>query len=132
MGLDEVVSLAGDGRAGPFEFRFEYQGVVFQVVAGPADQGTNMKFRAILGDLPYTAEDPAARKNAAMILYAASKVLGGRVRLSERQHVMLVDEIWVAEPMTPVLLLSQAAKLLVQAKPYLELLAFYVRPPLAA
>jgi len=131
MGLDEVVLLADKDRKVPFEFSFEYQGVVFQVVASPKDQGTSIRFRAILGNLPYTSEHPVARRHATMIIYAASKVLGGRVRLSSRQHIALIDDIWVSEPMTPVLLLSQAAKLLVGAKPYLELLAVYVRPPMA-
>ena len=132
MGLDQVASLGGKDADGPLEFSFEYQGYIFAVQADASEQRTNIKFRANLGSLPYTAEDPVARSSAYAVLRAASQVLGGKVRLTPRQRVILLDDITVDEPFTPVVLLSLSTRVLVQAKPYLELLATFISPPVPA
>lgn len=132
LGLDQVASLAGKDADGPLEFTFEYQGYVFAVQADASQQRTNMKFRANLGSLPYTAEDPVARSSAYAVLKSASQVLGGKVRLTPRQRVILSDDITIDAPLTPVVLLSLSTRVLVQAKPYLELLARYISPPVRA
>jgi hypothetical protein len=129
LGLDQTTNLAGKGSDDGLRFTFEYSGFLFAVHATANQQGTNMQFRAHLGHLPYTAEDPHARSHAMHVLRSASRALGGRVGLSTKQHIMLQDTIIIDEPFTPVLLMSRTAKLLVLAKPYLELLSQFVQPP---
>ncbi len=132
LGLEQVPAFRGaESGDAALEFTFEYQGFLFAVRADASDQKTNMTFRANLGSLPYTAEDPAARSNAIAVLTSATRDLGGRVHLTPRQRVILSDEITVNEPLTPIVLMSRAARLLLRAKPYLELLSAYIRPPIA-
>ena len=112
------------------DFGFEYRGIPFVVRAEAEGPGTTMEIRASLGDLPYTAEDPERRMTALAILEAASGHLGGRIRLSRRHRVELVERFRFDEPLTPALLLTRTAELVLQAKPYLELLSLVVPPPL--
>ena len=132
LGLDQTASLAGKGSDDGVRFTFEYGGFVFGVRATASQQTTNMQFHANLGNLPYTAEDSHARAHAMLVVRAASRALGGRVQLTKEQRIMLHDTIIIDQPFTPVLLMSRAAKLLVMAKPYLELLTQFVHPPLEA
>jgi len=129
LGLDHMAGLRGAAEPQTMNFTFEYQGFVFAVRADAKEQRTNMTFNANLGSLPFTAEDPVARANAMTVLSAASRALGGRVKMTRRQRIVLTEDIVIDEPLTPILLMSRAARLLLRAKPYLELLSDYIRPP---
>lgn len=135
-GGDAAVSLSSDlsqKRADrKLDFGFEYRGIPFVVRAEAKSQSTHLEIRASLGTLPYTAENPERRATALAILNAASTGLGGRVRLSREQRVILVEKFQFDEPLTPAILLTRAAELVLMAKPYLELLALVVPPPLAS
>jgi hypothetical protein len=132
IGLDRASSLAGKGHGDGLRFTFEYEGFLFAVHASAGSQNTEMRFHANLGSIPYTAEDPYARTQALAVLRSASRALGGRLQLTPRQRILLLEDIIIDEPFTPVLLMSSAATLLILAKPYLELLAGYVHPPVEA
>ncbi len=132
IGLDKASTLAGKGHDDGLRFSFEYGGFLFAVHAVAGQQSTKMRFHANLGSLPYTAENPHDRAHAMAVLRSASKALGGRVQLTPRQRILLQENITISEPFTPVLLMSRAAKLLVMAKPYLELLSDFVHPPIEA
>ena len=129
LGLDHVAAIRRGETKEVVEFTFEYLGFIFAVRADTSQQQTRMSFRANLGSMPYTAEDPEARANALMVLRTASRVLGGRVRLTPRQRLILSDELRFDEPLTPISMMSRSARLLLRVKPYLELLTSYVRPP---
>ncbi len=130
IGLDTAAEIAGKGRQ--FEFTFEYLGFLFAVKASAEEQRTNMFLRAHLGNVPYTAEGPIKRSNAMEVLSAATVHLGGRVKVTSHQRIILIEDYVFDEPLTPVLLLTKAATLLVQAKPFLELLSEVVHPPVQA
>jgi len=132
IGLDRATSLAGKSEGDGLRFTFEYEGFLFAVQASAGSQNTQMRFHANLGSLPYTAENSYARTQALAVLRSASRALGGRLQLTPRQRILLLEDITIDEPFTPVLLMSRAAKLLVMAKPYLELLSGYVHPPVEA
>lgn len=132
LGLDRIPGLRGADTGGQLEFTFDFQGYVFAVRADARQQQTHMSFRANLGSLPYTAENLQARASAMTILRAASRALGGRVRMTPRQRIILSEEMRFSEPLTPILLMSRSARLLLQAKPYLDLLSQYVSPPVDA
>ena len=89
-----------------------------------------MEIRASLGHLPYTAEDSERRLTALAIVRAASEGLGGRVYLDGNQRIILADSIHLDEPLSPRVLLTRTVSLLLDAKPYLELIALVVPPPL--
>lgn len=129
LGLDKVTELAGKGTK--FEITFEYLGFLFAVKASTHQQQTNMRIHAHLGNIPYTVEGGDRRTNAMKALESAAGFLGGRITITSQQRIMLLEDYVIDEPLTPVLMISKATILLVRAKPYLELLASVVRPPLA-
>lgn len=133
-GLDGL-DLDGSGRlgerlrAGPVNFSFQYKGFLFAGRTETAQEGTRLRLHAHLGNLPYSAESGYARANAAAIVAAASRKLGGRVVVSPSQRIFLIDEREFDQPLTPVLLVTTTTRLVLEAKPYLELLAVVVKPP---
>lgn len=128
IGLDMAAEIAGKGRQ--FEFTFEYLGFLFAVKASAVEQRTNMRLRAHLGNVPYTVEGASKRSNAMEVLDATTVHLGGRVKVTSQQRVILMEDYIFDEPLTPVMLLTKAATLLVKAKPFLELLSEVVHPPI--
>jgi len=112
------------------EFGFQYRNIPFVVHATGRGQGADMEIRASLGHLPYTAEDSERRLTALAIVRAASEGLGGRVYLDGNQRIILADSIHLDEPLSPRVLLTRTVSLLLDAKPYLELIALVVPPPL--
>ena len=123
-GLTGVKSLTGANDDDGLNFSFEYGGFLFAVRASAKQQNTLIRLHANLGNMPYTAENATARHHAMAVLRSASQALGGRVSLTPEQQILLREEISIDEPLTPVLL--------VMAKPYLELLTRFVRPPVLA
>jgi hypothetical protein len=128
-GLAGLKSLTGAGGDEGVNFSFEYGGFLFAVRAFAEQQNTQIRLHANLGNLSYTAENAIARSHAMTVLKSASRALGGRVPLTPQQRIMLREDISIDEPLTPVMLMSRTAELLVVAKPYLELLTQYVEPP---
>ena len=129
LGLDQTASLTGKSSDDGLRFSFEYSGFLFAVRAAAGQQNTSIRFHANLGNMPYTAENPYARRHAMAVLRSAGRALGGRVVLTPEQRILLHESLVIDEPFTPVMLMSRTAKLLVMAKPYLELLSRFVTPP---
>ena len=129
LGLNRAGELAGKSDSGEINFTFEYLGFLFAVRAAAAEQRTNIRFHANLGHMPYTGESAERRRRAMKILPIAAAALGGRVQMTPEQRILLTEEIWLDEPLTPTALISCTAKLLLLAKPYLELLDQVVSPP---
>lgn len=127
-GARETV-LTDKKQGGPLQFGFSYRGIPFVVRALANDLGTDVSIVASLGTLPYSAEDPERRATALTIIQAAARDLGGRIRLSDKQRIELVEAEHLDVPLTPSVLLTRTARLVLGAKPYLELLALVVRPP---
>lgn len=120
--------LAHRSGAGHLDFRFEYLGYPFAVRATSGPDGSTVQIRAILGTLPYTAESRVRRVSALRVLAAVGQSLGQRIRLGANQRIMLIDRRRVREPLTPVNLMTLMATMLLEAKPYLALLAEYAGP----
>ena len=129
IGLGKAAELAG--MSDHFDFTFQYLGFLFAVKATTIDGRRLVKFHANLGKLPFTSENRNGRVNALRIVDTAGNALGGKVEITPNQRIMLAEDIWLDEPMTPVLLVSIAARLLIRAKPYLEMLAGAVNQPIA-
>ncbi len=54
------------------------------------------------------------------------------MQTTREQRILLFEERRFAEPLTPVDQMSSTVRLLVEAQPFLELLAQVVEPPVAA
>ena len=133
LGLRSV-SVDGSGRlkrmseTGILGFTFEYLGFTFAVRAETSDTSGRLRVHADLGHLPYTAEAPFERANVWAIVSAAARALGGRLQLARTQQILLIEDFYFDEPLTPILLLASTTRLLLEVKPYLELLAVFVKP----
>ncbi len=128
IGLGNFADLAGQSRT--FDFSFEYLDFLFAVKASAENRKTKMRFHANLGHIPFTSESAISRSQVVKIVNFAGSMLGGQVKISAEQRIMLVDEFWFEEPLTPNLLLSKTVTLLITAKPCLTMLAEYINKPL--
>lgn len=123
--------LAHRGGSGAIDFQFTYLGFPFAVRAEAGARGATVNIRAILGYLPYTSESRRGRHGAMEILHASSQALGQRVRLADKQRLILSDKRTTNDALTPVNLMTLMVRMLLEAKPYLQLLSEYLTPPAA-
>lgn len=127
LGPDGHVERPGNDRR--FDFTFEYRGFLFAVRSEPAEGGVSVRVHANLGDLPYTSESSENRANALAIVKAAVDAMGGRIMLTPKQSILLLEHFKVEGPFEFRTVLAKTVALLTQAKPYLELLSVVVHPP---
>lgn len=92
--------------------------------------GGALKLVGDLGPLPFTAESPAARTGLGFIVVHANDLLGSTFRFTN-SRILLSTVVDVARPVTATNVISAVASVLIPAAPYLDLIAVYVRPPLA-
>lgn len=104
----------------PVSFRFRYYGVPFDATMPVGDDG-RLHLTATLGVIPFSLENSFGRKAARAIIRRAH-MPNGRLRVDEQSCVHLEMTGNPAKPRTPVNVLSTVAALLMEAKPYLELL----------
>lgn len=120
--------LAHRGGAGTIDFQFTYLGYPFAVRAEAGAQGSTVNIRAVLGYLPYTAESRRGRLGAMSILQASAQAMGQRVRLGDKQRLIMSDKRVTKDTLTPVNLMTLMVGMLLEAKPYLMLLSEYLTP----
>ncbi len=128
LGLIKAQELAGKGNA--FEFTFQYMDFLFAVKAQGEGDRTKMQIHANLGYVPYTVEGITRRVTAMDILGAATEHMGGRVKISPQQRIMLYEDFDFDEPLTPVLILTKVTMLMLRAKPFLTLMSRVIDPPM--
>ncbi len=127
VGLGRLSEVLGKAADGDLEFDFDFKGVTISVRARSTNQKTNMNFAVDLGNMPYTAEDAVARNSAVAILSSASRQLGGKIQVTGEQRIVYTNNLYFNEPFSPVMLVSGATLFKVRVKPYVELLAGFVR-----
>lgn len=135
-GLTDIKKLSasdsgdGDAQEQLLDFTFEYRGFLFAAKVQTGEDGCDtLHFHANLGRVPYSAESPYFRMNAMAIVAAASKCLSGRIKITDQQRILLYYQDSIAGRLTPVSLMAEVVRVLVQAKPFLELLSICVELP---
>ncbi len=133
--LREIVEHKGvfahRGGSGTIDFQFTYLGFPFAVRAEAGTRGSTVNIRAVLGYLPYTSESYQGRFGAMEVIRASSQAMGQRVRLGEKQRLIMSDTRFTRDTLTPVNLMAVMVDMLLQAKPYLSILSDYVIPAAA-
>ncbi|MGB0669902.1 MAG: hypothetical protein ACPGNT_00260 [Rhodospirillales bacterium] len=119
------------GADAPINFNFSYLGFLFAVRAEKGEDGkaSELRFHAYLGNLPYTAEKGANRVNAMAIIRAAVRSRGGRFRFTQQQKILMMATLEIKEDLTPEVLVGTITRLILEVKPYLEMLAMVVNQP---
>jgi len=124
--LDENGLLQHREDDEPVRFSFTYAGASFTVDV-PSEYGSPIVVRAMLGVVPYTAENSQRRWMARAILRRARLDQG---RLVQDNHSRVHLEMWEEppQPRTPVNVLATVVALLLSVRPYLRLLEAALRP----
>ncbi len=116
---------------GTIQFDFAYRDVRFAVRYREADGIGTLILAGDLGPLPFTAESPAARAGIGHVVVHANDALGPTFCFRNNRIEMHVEGVPVAHPVTATNIIAAIAAVLVPATPYLDLIAVYIRPPLA-
>jgi hypothetical protein len=104
----------------PLHFRFTACGVDFE--ADLASKTAPLRLRANLGKLPYSAESPDARRLARTVIASTDRLRRGHILLTPEQDIVLEGELNPPSPRTPVAVIATAVSLILDFKPYLDLL----------
>lgn len=115
---------------GVMKFDFVFRFIRFAARYEETTEGGHVKLVGDVGPLPFTAEAPAARAGLAQIVLEASDVLGPSFRFTQGR-IVLGRDFAIERPVTASKLIGTVATFLVPAIPYLDLIALYIRPPLA-
>jgi phage tail sheath protein FI len=121
-----LVVAPGAGRdAGrvelPAHFRFACFDANFEAAVEDGDEGPVLTMRGAICNLPYSAEDPAARRRLQSLLRATAKTLPRRVVLSSRQRIEFRGEVLLEMPVAPAQVLQQASIMLLRWRPLFNL-----------
>ncbi|MBK1698426.1 hypothetical protein [Rhodovibrio salinarum] len=104
----------------PVAFEFSYRGVPFQAQL-PGDLDAPLTIKAVVGVLPYSAETIAGRKATQDILKLAQPA-SGSFSLETDGRIRITFTAQVPRPRTPVTVVATVGVLLVELRPYLDLL----------
>ena len=119
VGEDGHIAHNTDDR--PLSFRFSACGIDFE--ADLASKAAPLRLRANLGKLPYSAESPDGRRLARLVMASTDRLCRGHILLSPDQDMLLEGELNPPSPRTPVNVIAAAVTLILEFKPYLDLLA---------
>ena len=128
----DVESVLGEADAPPLSlsdgaiaFDFGFRFIRFAGKVEEADGAAHLKLVGDLGPMPFSAESQAAR------VAAGNEVLGDGCFRLVQGRILLGGDLTLALPVSAVGLVSAVSRFLVPAISYLELIALYIRPPLA-
>ncbi len=117
-------------KDGLVQFDFNFRSVRIAGRYEEADGGAHLKIVGDVGPMPFSAESPAARAGLARIVEAATSRSGPLFRIA-RGRILLGAEQTILPPVTATALVATITRILLPAVPYLDLIALYIRPPLA-
>jgi len=117
-----------DPRQRPFAFDFAYHGVAFAARMRLEDDRPFLQLRGECGPLPYSVESIALRRDAFAVLLATRSLPHGRLALCVDRRIHAVGDIPLRTPLTPTNVIAAAAQLLLEIKPYIELLRDLLQP----
>ena len=111
--------LRTDGE--PLAFGFSYRGADFiaRILSGPEPQ---VNLSAELGKLPFSAAVGDRRRLARQVVEATARLPHGQIWLSSDHDMHLRAELPAPAPLTPVGVMAALAAMLLEFKPYLDLL----------
>ena len=119
--LDDEGRLRPRADGSPIVFGFSYRGVDFiaEVAAGATPK---VCLSAELGKLPYRATPGGCRERTKRVAEATAALPRGRISISPDQDMPLTAETAPPAPLTPASLMSALVALLLDFRPYIDLL----------
>src|SRR4051812_25466429 len=111
----------------PISFGFTFAGMSFEAQAGKVDDPC-LAIRGRVGTLPYSAEGMQRRSDVRSIIEACKADPACRLSIDAQQQIWVDAEIELERPLTPTSLIASTAAAIVRAKPWLDMLRFYLAP----
>jgi hypothetical protein len=115
-------TLALKNGKGHVEFSFGAYGLYFSCNTRLIESGPILQIAAEIGSDPYTAEGSNLRDSAHAVIRASQDAPACRLMVSRQKRIYCVGRARVAEPWTPAALLTAAAGLILEVRPYLMVL----------
>lgn len=104
------------------EFAFKACGLSFSAMARLSDSGPVLQIAANVGGDPYSAEGADMRKAVHAIIRSSHSSPSCRLMVSRQKRIYCVGKARLGESWTPTALLTAAAELVLEARPYLMVL----------
>lgn len=126
------LELTADGptvqAVAPIAFGFTYAGIIFEARAAMVEE-PRLLIRGRVGPMPYSAEGMQRRIDLQSIVSASRDRAECQLTIDGQQQIWLDSEIEIDPPMTPTSLIASAAAAIGRAKPWLDMLRFYLVGP---
>lgn len=107
----------------PVEFRFAYGGTAFAARTQSADDRPILHLSGEVGPVPYSAESIPVRRAAHALLRASWSLPHSRLIARPDARIQAVGRMPLPAPLTPGALITAATAMVLDLKPYIELLA---------
>lgn len=104
----------------PMVFQFVYEGIHFDAELS-ADREGPLTLTANLGVLPYSAETPCGRQ-AILTLLREGAPAYGKLELDRDGRVRITLSAATQRPRTPVFIMATITALLIDARPYIQVM----------
>jgi hypothetical protein len=118
---DGSVSVGHAGR--PVEFSFGYQGLRFSANTRRIDSGTILQVAADVAPDPYSVEGATLRRSVHAIIDASQFLSNCRLIITKQKRICCIGKAQILQPSAPTDLLSGAVEIILEVKPYLDMLA---------
>lgn len=112
-------------------FDFVFRFVRFRMICEHGEDSATLRLTGDVGPLPFTAESPAARGGLIQIMHHVNERFGPRLELVSGNRLRFAAVEPLPLPITATHLVSAVTAMLLPIGPYLDVIATYVRPPLA-
>lgn len=120
--VDDDGTLRARDSEVPLDFTFSFLDIDFEVQVSGGDDGA-LRVAAVVGRLPYTVENGWTRTFLYKVMTAARKLRRSRLSIDGNNLIVLHGEAVPPAPRTPMSIMATLTALVVEAKPYLEMIA---------
>jgi hypothetical protein len=131
--IDRVEGASADlppaRPSGVLRFRFCFREVPFEARAERGQNRPTLSLTGDLGTLPFSIENPARRRRLRKVLAAAELFSGLRWEVTPAQTIRATGEIDLGAALTPTAIIAGTASLLLQSRPYIELITAVAGEP---
>lgn len=112
------------GRTGGLvEFQFAFMGVRFNANTRQIQSGPIVQISGDIAPLPYSAEGVPLRRSVMAIISATQELEQMRLAVSKQKTILCAGRAPIEEAWTPVDMIAATSGMILEIKPYLEMLA---------
>jgi hypothetical protein len=121
IATDGTVRLGKGGEL--IEFGFSFMDVPFTATTRQIQSGPIIQISGEIAPLPYSAEGVVMRRSALAIIEASQDLAQSRLAISKDKTILCVGKAPFSMPATPVDLIAAVASVILEVKPFLQILA---------